>query len=293
MGHDAPADAELPLVPRGDARARAPRGRWSRSAVAASPATWRWYRTGAGHRLRASRASPAAGILDLDRTAVSDRYEILRAGGGGAPDDADLRRRPVRQSGGPPSRQAAAGDDPVGAADRSRLDAGHAPAHGAPRPRELRPGGEAVITRLADILVIQAIRDVDRARPCCANRVAGRAPGPADRPRAGPHPSRPGAGVDRRRRWPTNWRCLARRSRRTSPSSSASPSCSYVARWRMHVAVAALRDEGATVAELRRSARLPVRGGVQPGVQARHRRAARGGEAEDRRVGGRRRGVSA
>ena len=90
------------------------------------------------------------------------------------------------------------------------------------RGQELRPGGEAVITRLADILVIQAIRSWMASDPAAQNRMARRAPGQADRPRhrassiatrAGHGPSPP---------WPTSSRCPAPRSPPASPSSSAS-----------------------------------------------------------------------
>jgi len=40
---------------------------------------------GEGHVLRSEPDAPAPAILDLEREAVSDRYEILRHGAGGPP----------------------------------------------------------------------------------------------------------------------------------------------------------------------------------------------------------------
>ena len=119
----------------------------------------------------------------------------------------------------------------------------------AAEARELRPGGEAVITRLGDILVIQAIRSWIESDPAAQtgwlgalqDRQIGRAISLIHR--------------DPARDWTVasladEWRCHARRSRLASPNWSASPRCSYVARWRMHVAVSMLEDERVTVGEL-------------------------------------------
>ena len=114
---------------------------------------------GAGHRLASEPGVRGAKLFDLPREQVSDRYEILRHGGGGAP--TTVICGVVRF------------DHP--AADRLvtllprviAVDAWSSPEVEwiqstlrlmAIEARELRPGGETVITRLADILVIQAIR---------------------------------------------------------------------------------------------------------------------------------------
>src|SRR5690606_29586999 len=39
---------------------------------------------GEGHRLSGERGVPAAGLFEVPRELVSDRYEVLRHGGGGA-----------------------------------------------------------------------------------------------------------------------------------------------------------------------------------------------------------------
>ena len=121
---------------------------------------------GEGHVLRSDPDAPAPGILELERELVSDRYEILRHGGGGAP--TMLICGAVRF------------DHP---AARNLVDVLpdtiHVEASGSPQldwmqstlrlmaaeAGELRPGSEAVITRLADILVVQAIRSCSRPIP--------------------------------------------------------------------------------------------------------------------------------
>jgi Cupin len=114
---------------------------------------------GDGHTLRSEPGAPAPGVLELDLEHPSDRYEILRAGGGGAP--TTLTCGAVRFE-HPVARNL------VGILPEMI----HIDAAGGPRVRwmhhvfelmaveasEFRAGGEAVITRLADVLVIQAIR---------------------------------------------------------------------------------------------------------------------------------------
>ncbi|MCU9949505.1 AraC family transcriptional regulator [Pseudomonas sp. PDM13] len=114
---------------------------------------------GRGHRLVDEPGSTAQGLFDLPREPVSERYEILRHGGGG--ERAEMVCGALRFD-HPLARQllealprvlvlgadeGANGDWLQGTLRFMRDEA-----------RTLRPGGESVITRLADILVIQAIR---------------------------------------------------------------------------------------------------------------------------------------
>jgi AraC-like DNA-binding protein len=114
---------------------------------------------GEGHRLVSDPGIAAPGLFDLPREQVSPRYEVLRHGGGGA--TTSMMCGVVRF------------DDPaahrlVGLLPRMIvIDAWSSPHLDwvqstlrvlAEEARELRPGGETVITRLADVLVIQAIR---------------------------------------------------------------------------------------------------------------------------------------
>ena len=152
---------------------------------------------GEGHVLRSEPGAAAPGILDLERELVSDRYEILRHGGGGAP--TTLICGAVRF------------DHPA-AHNLVAILPRHDPRRGARTPaadwmqgtlrlmaaeaRELRPGGEAVITRLGDILVIQAIRSWIETDPAARTGWLGALQDRADRPRAHADPPRPGARLD-------------------------------------------------------------------------------------------------
>ena len=114
---------------------------------------------------------------------------------------------------------------------------------------ELRPGGEAVITRLGDILVIQAIRAWMESDPAAQRGWLGALRDPQI-----------GRAISLIHRDPArNW-TVASLAEQLAMSRSAfaarftelvgEPVMSYVARWRMQVAVAALKDEGATVGQL-------------------------------------------
>jgi len=113
---------------------------------------------GEGHVLRSEPGAAAPGILDLERELLSERYEILRHGGGGSPTtlvcgavrfDHPAARNLVEIL--PEILHVEAGSPHT---DRMPAILGLMGAEA----RELRPGGEAVITRLGDVLVIQAIR---------------------------------------------------------------------------------------------------------------------------------------
>jgi AraC-like DNA-binding protein len=204
---------------------------------------------GDGHVLRSEPGAHAPGILDLEREAVSDRYEILRHGEGGAP--TGLICGAVRFA-------HPAADNLIEILPRTI----HIEASGSPRlewmqsvlrlmaseAAELRPGGEAVITRLGDILVIQAIRAWMESDPAAQRGWLGAL---QDR--------HIGRAISRIHRDPArNW-TVASLAKELAMSRSTfaarftevvgEPVMSYVARWRMQVAVAALK-EGATVAQL-------------------------------------------
>ena len=114
---------------------------------------------GTGHRITSAPGARSARLFDLPRETVSERYEILRLGGGGT--GSTLLCGAVR-FGHPAARHLVSLLPPTIVVD------GSVTRHGdwiestvrlmAAEARELRPGGETVITRLADILVIQAIR---------------------------------------------------------------------------------------------------------------------------------------
>jgi AraC-like DNA-binding protein len=114
---------------------------------------------GEGHTLLGAPDSPAAELFDLPREQVGERYEILRHGGGGAPTTMVcgavrfdhpaaqqlsklLPRRIIVEAWSSPQME--------WMQSTLRLMAAEA--------GQQRPGGETLVTRLADILVIQAIR---------------------------------------------------------------------------------------------------------------------------------------
>jgi AraC-like DNA-binding protein len=202
---------------------------------------------GAGHRLCSSPDAPMPGILDLERDEISDRYEILRHGGGG-----------------PLSRVmcgAVRFDDPAARSLVALLPeiifidaAGAAPMQAtvgliAAETKDLRAGGEAVITRLADVLVIQAIRGWIETDPAAQTGWLGAL--------RDEHIGRALALIhgDPARAWTVE--ALARELAMSRSAFAArftqlvgEPVMQYVTDWRMRVAVDALRTEGATIAEL-------------------------------------------
>ena len=114
---------------------------------------------GEGHRVSSDPAVDAVKLFDMPRENVSERYEVLRHGGGGQA--ASFVSGAVRF------------DQPtaihlvtllpqvicIDASDSPHADWIQSTLHFmANEAKEMRPGGETVVTRLADILVIQAIR---------------------------------------------------------------------------------------------------------------------------------------
>ena len=189
-------------------------------------------------------------VLDLDREQVSDRYEILRHGGGGAPTmlvcgavrfDHPAARNLVEIL--PPLLHVEPSSAPELDWMQSTLRLM------AVEARELRPGGEAVITRLGDILVVQAIRswlETDAAARtgwlgALQDRQIGRALALIHR-----EPSRAWTVASLADELAMSRSAFAARFTELVDE----PVMQYVTRWRMQVAVNSLKEEGATVAEL-------------------------------------------
>lgn len=205
---------------------------------------------GEGHRLRSEPSAHAAPILELDRELVTDCYEILRHGGGGVVSNLIC---------------AAVRFEHPGAFDLVRLlpvvihveaSASLQPdwMHGtlqllAAEARDLRAGGETVITRLSDVLVIQAIRSWIETDPAAQTGWLGAL-----------QDDQIGRAITLIHRDPARAWTVANLAAELAMSRSAfaarftdlvgEPAMRYVARWRMHVAVVTLKDGGATVKEL-------------------------------------------
>jgi AraC-like DNA-binding protein len=205
---------------------------------------------GGGHALRSEAGAAAPGILELEHEQVSDRYEILRHGGGGSPTmlicgavrfDHPAARNLLEILPATIRLGAAGSDQPEWMQATLRLIAAEA--------RELRPGGEAVITSLADILVVQAIRswlDTDPAAQtgwlgALQDRQVGRAIALIHR-----EPERPWTVASLAYELAMSRSAFAARF----TELVGEPVMHYVARWRMQVALGSLQDEGATVGEL-------------------------------------------
>ncbi len=204
---------------------------------------------GTGHVLRSEVGVPVPGILSLEREQVSERYEVLRHGGGGQATalvcgavrlEHPAARNLIRAL--PPSIL-------VGAAAPSAESIQSTLRLLAAEARHPRPGGEAVITRLADIIVIQAIRSWIETDPGARTGWLGAL--------RDPHIGKAIALIhaDPSRSW-----TVASLAGELAMSRSAfaarfsdlvgEPAMQYVTTWRMHLARAALHDRDATVAEL-------------------------------------------
>jgi AraC-like DNA-binding protein len=205
---------------------------------------------GSGHILRSEPGVAAPGVLDLDLEHPSDRYEILRAGGGGAP--TTMVCGAVRF--GHPVAHNLVGILPqmihIDGADGPRASWMHEVFRLiAAEAREFQAGGEAVITRLSDVLVIQAIRSWIETAPAARSGWLGALQDPQI-----------GRALGLIHRDPSRDWTVASLATELSLSRSAfsarftelvgEPAIQYVTRWRMQVAQSALETEGATVAEL-------------------------------------------
>lgn len=114
---------------------------------------------GNGHSIRSHPAADVEPLFDIPVEKVSDRYEIMRYGGDGelthltcgvVSFDHVAGKQLITQL--PKILQIDAWDNEEGSWLQSTLR------FIAREARELRPGGETVITHLADIIIIQAIR---------------------------------------------------------------------------------------------------------------------------------------
>jgi AraC-like DNA-binding protein len=205
---------------------------------------------GNGHVLRSEPGAPAPGVMELELEHPSDRYEIIRHGGGGAKTllicgavrfDHPAARNLVGIL--PQVIHIDASDGPRATWMQRALELMAAEA------REFYPGGEAVITRLADVLVIQAIRGWIETAPAARTGWLGALQDPQI-----------GRALALIHRDPARDWTLAALADELAMSRSAfaarftelvsEPAMQYVTRWRMQLAQSALETEGTTVAEI-------------------------------------------
>ncbi|HEX6104410.1 MAG TPA: AraC family transcriptional regulator [Gemmatimonadales bacterium] len=205
---------------------------------------------GEGHRLVSEPGALAPDLFDLPRDRVSECYELLRHGGGG---EAASLVCGVARFDGPAARhlvallpriitlEASRARQPEWVRSTLRFMAEEA--------GELRPGGETVITRLADVLVIQLIRSWMEEDPAARTGWLG-----ALRDR------QIGRAILLMHREPARPWTLASLAAEVAMSRSAfaarftelvgEPAMHYLARWRMQVAWTWLREGDAGLAEL-------------------------------------------
>ena len=205
---------------------------------------------GEGHRLVGEPGADAARLFDLPREILSDRYEIVRHGGGG---------QATHLVCGAMRFDHPAATHLVGLLPQVIcIEASNAPRadwiHGtlrlmAAEASEIRPGGEAVLTRLADILVIQAIRSWIAHDPAAQtgwlaalqDKQIGRAIALINREpaRAWSLQTLAGAVAMSRSAFAARFTALA-----------GMPAMQYVARWRMHLALGWLEEHDEPLASL-------------------------------------------
>ena len=114
---------------------------------------------GGGHQLRSEPGVAATGLFDAPRELVSDRYEILRLGGGGSASTVVCGVVRFDHPAAHHLTQLLPRLVTVDAWSSPELEWIQSTLrYMALEAREPRAGGETVITRLADILVIQVIR---------------------------------------------------------------------------------------------------------------------------------------
>lgn len=205
---------------------------------------------GGGHRLGSAPGLAGPGLFDLPREYEGERYEIIRFGGGGA--RTTLICGAIRFQGAAARHLVGLLPPIIG------IEAGQAPGSEwlsgtlrlmATEARELRPGGEAVITRLADIVVIQAIRAWLEGDPAARTGWLGAL--------RDPQIGRAITLIHRDAARPWTVAALADAVAMSRSAFAArfaalvgEPPMGYVARWRMQAALGWLREGDATLAEL-------------------------------------------
>ncbi len=236
---------------------------------------------GEGHRLLSEPGVAAANLFDIPRELVSGRYETFRHGGGGTATtmvcgvvrfDDPAAQQLVRLLPSTIRIEASSSPEMVWIQSTLRYMAAEA--------RELRPGGETVITRLADILVIQAIRSWIAQDPAAQKGWLGAL-----------RDKQIGRAISLIHRNPEHPWTVASLASEVAMSRSAfaarftelvgEPAMHYMASWRMQLALTWLNEDKVTLVEL--ASRLGYQSeaafsrafkrfnGISPGAVRRHR----------------------
>jgi AraC-like DNA-binding protein len=207
---------------------------------------------GDGHRMASEPGAPGVPLFDVPQQYLSDHYEVLRLGGDGATTgllcavirfDHPAARQLVRLL--PRTIVVDAFSSPQAEWMHSTLQ------FMATEARSMRPGGEAVITRLADILLIQAIRSWIEQDPAAQTGWLGALRDP-----------QVGRAMTLMHREPQHAWTVASLAAEVAMSRSAfaarfvelvgEPPMHYLTHWRMQVALTWLKRDEAPVGELGR-----------------------------------------
>ena len=205
---------------------------------------------GEGHRIAGEPGIRAVKLFEVPRELVSERYEILRHGGGGAltsvvcgvvrfEHPAALRLVKLLPK--------VLCLEPSSSAQLDWME--NTLRFMAAEAKELLPGGETVITRLCDILVVQAIRSWIAQDPAARTGWLGAL-----------QDKQMGRALALIHRDPTHPWTVGSLAAAVAMSRSAlsqrftrlvgEPVMQYVSRWRMHLAMSWLRENESTLADV-------------------------------------------
>jgi AraC-like DNA-binding protein len=208
---------------------------------------------GAGHQMASTPGLEGKNLFEIKREPVSDRYERLRLGSGGDASTAICALFQFEHPAAlelmkllPPLIVVTSWNAPHAAWIDSTLRLMAAEA------KELLPGGETVITRLADILVIQAIRVWLAQDPAARKGWLGALHDPQiGRILAAIH-------RDPARAWSVESLAAEAAMSRSAFAArftelAGEPAMHYVTRWRMYAALTSLRESKSSIGDLSRN----------------------------------------
>lgn len=205
---------------------------------------------GEGNRLLGGENLAAPNLFDVPRELLSDKYELIRLGGGGRSTkvicgvvrfDHPAARHLIPLLPKLIKVRAQSSTETEWIESTIRFIAAEA--------RELRPGGETVITRLADVLVIQAIRSWIEVDPAARTGWFGAL-----------RDKQLGRALTQIHRHPTRRWTLGALASEAGMSRSAfaalftqlvgESAVRYTARFKMQTAFVLLKDDGSSIAEV-------------------------------------------
>lgn len=207
---------------------------------------------GTGHRAWGAERAPTTSVFDLPHEELSETYAYLRHGGGGARTDVVCGGVCLDHPSARHLTEALPALVHVEGSDAPRSDWMHATlALMADEVRQIRPGSDAVVSRLCDILVIQAIRAWIERDPGAQTGWLGAL-----------RDEQIGAAIALVHSEPERPWTVASLADEVAMSRSAfaarftdlvgEPAMTYVTRWRMHTALGLLERSDATVASVGR-----------------------------------------